>query len=217
MESLTPSHRIMRFGVYEADLAAGELRKHGTRIKIQEQPFQILLLLLEHPGELVTRDALRRKLWADHTFVDFDRSLNTATTKLRTALCDSAENPRFIETVPRQGYRFIAPVSTRNGEFVSREEPEASSAQISRGQEPVQESTRKRHKVRNWYLIAAFTTLLALSSAIYYRHSRSSRNLSGSPISARRSVALLRQSSLARAMGRLAPQCLRPSPWTTSP
>jgi eukaryotic-like serine/threonine-protein kinase len=192
MESLTHSHRILRFGVYEADLAAGELRKHGTRIKIQEQPFQILLLLLEHPGELVTRDTLRRKLWADHTFVDFDRSLNTATAKLRTALCDSAENPRFIETVPRQGYRFIAPISTRSVEFGSREASEAgpSSAQVLLGQ-PAQESTRKRHKVRNWYLIAAFTTLLALSSAIYYRHSRSSRNLSGSPILARRSVAVL--------------------------
>jgi len=193
MESLTPSHRILRFGVYEADLAAGELRKHGTRIKIQEQPFQILVLLLEHPGELVTREALRRKLWADHTFVDFDRSLNTATTKLRTALCDSAENPRFIETVPRQGYRFIAPLSTRNVEFVSTQatEASASSGQISVGQGSAQGSTRKKHKVPSGYLIAVFTTLLALSSALYYKHSRLSRNLSGSPILTRRSVAVL--------------------------
>src|ERR1700757_3109218 len=150
MESLTHSHRILRFGVYEADLAAGELRKHGTRIKIQEQPFQILLVLLEHPCELVTRDLLREKLWANDTFVDFDRSLNTAVTKLRTALCDSADNPRFIQTVPRQGYRFIAPVSTPTFEPTPRERPEAGTSprEISaEGEAPLQ-STRTTRNVR---------------------------------------------------------------------
>ncbi len=111
MRSLAHGNRVLRFGTYQIDTGSGQLRRHGTEIKLQEQPFQILSILLEHPGELVTRDRLRHELWADDMFVDFDRSLNTAVTKLRRALCDSAENPRFIETVPRHGYRFIAPVS----------------------------------------------------------------------------------------------------------
>jgi DNA-binding winged helix-turn-helix (wHTH) protein/tetratricopeptide (TPR) repeat protein len=98
------------FGVFEVDERAAELRKRGIRIKIQEQPFQILCLLLDHSGEVVTREELRERLWPAHTFVDFDRSLNKAMTKLRSALGDSAENPRYIETIPRHGYRFLAPV-----------------------------------------------------------------------------------------------------------
>src|SRR2546422_2297679 len=104
------SFRTRGFGVFEVDLKAAELRKHGVRIKLQEQPFQILSLMLEHPGEVVTRDELRQKLWPAHTFVDFDRSLNKAMTKLRSALGDSAESPRYVETIPRHGYRFLAPV-----------------------------------------------------------------------------------------------------------
>lgn len=102
----------MRFGVFELDPRAAELRKHGVRIRLQDQPFQILNLLLEHPGELVTREALRQKLWSSDTFVDFDRNLNKAMNKLRLALGDSAESPRFIETLHRRGYRFIAPIQT---------------------------------------------------------------------------------------------------------
>ena len=98
------------FGVFELDVRAAELRKRGVRIKLQEQPFQILCLLLDHSGQLVTRDELRQKLWPAHTFVDFDRSLNKAMTKLRSALGDSAESPRYVETIPRHGYRFLAPV-----------------------------------------------------------------------------------------------------------
>jgi eukaryotic-like serine/threonine-protein kinase len=111
MELLAHSpSRILRFGVFDIDLRAAELKKHGIRIKLQDQPFQILSLLLEHPGELVTREELRQKLWSADTFVDFDRNLNKAMNKLRIALCDSAESPRFIETLHRRGYRFIAPV-----------------------------------------------------------------------------------------------------------
>src|SRR3989440_8369509 len=98
------------FGVFELDLRAAELRKRGVRIKLQEQPFQILCLLLEHSGQLVARDELRQKLWPAHTFVDFDRSLNKAMAKLRSALGDSAETPRYIETIPRHGYRLLVPV-----------------------------------------------------------------------------------------------------------
>jgi eukaryotic-like serine/threonine-protein kinase len=111
--------RTRGFGVFEADLRAAELRKHGIRIKLQEQPFQILSLLLEHPGEVVTREELRQKLWPAHTFVDFDRSLNKAMTKLRAALGDSADNPRYVETIPRHGYRFLAPVYAHQQEPVA--------------------------------------------------------------------------------------------------
>jgi TolB-like protein/DNA-binding response OmpR family regulator/Tfp pilus assembly protein PilF len=110
MESrFTPPKRI-RFGLIEVDLRAGELRKKGRRIRLQEQPCQILAALLEHPGEIVTREELYKKLWPDNTFVDFDRSLNTAILRLREALRDSSENHDLIETLPRRGYRFTAHV-----------------------------------------------------------------------------------------------------------
>jgi TolB-like protein/DNA-binding winged helix-turn-helix (wHTH) protein/Tfp pilus assembly protein PilF len=102
--------RSVRFGPFEADLHSGELRKHGRRIKIQDQPFQVLALLLERAGEVVTREELRQKLWPADTFVDFDVGLNTAIKRLRDALSDTAENPRHVETLPRRGYRFIAQV-----------------------------------------------------------------------------------------------------------
>ena len=101
---------MLRFGLFEVDLVAGELRRQGLRIKLQEQPFQILATLLERPGQVVTREELHEKLWGADTFVDFDRGLNKAINRIREALNDSAENPRFIETLPRRGYRFIAPV-----------------------------------------------------------------------------------------------------------
>jgi serine/threonine-protein kinase len=100
--------RPIRFGVFEVDPRTGELRKQGVRIKLRDQPFQILLLLLTHPGEVVSRDELQEQLWPGDTFVDFDRSLNKAVNHLRDALGDSAETPRFIETLPKRGYRFIA-------------------------------------------------------------------------------------------------------------
>jgi len=102
--------QIVRFGIYEANLSLGELRKNGAKIRLQEQPFQVLAVLLERPGEVVTRDDLRSRLWSAETFVDFDHSLNTAINKLRDALDDSASNPRFVETLAKRGYRFIAPV-----------------------------------------------------------------------------------------------------------
>src|SRR5579864_1504087 len=105
------SRQTVSFGVFEVDLRTGELRKRGVKIKLQEKPFQILAALLASPGQTVTREELRQKLWPSGTYVDFDRSLNTGLRKLREALEDSADNPRFIETLPKRGYRFIAPVS----------------------------------------------------------------------------------------------------------
>ena len=101
---------IVRFGVFELDSSAGELRKSGTKLRLQEQPFQLLVFLLERAGQVVTREELRQKLWPSDTFVDFDHSLNTAVNKVREALGDSASSPRFVETLARRGYRFIAPV-----------------------------------------------------------------------------------------------------------
>ena len=113
----TAKTRKVRFGAFEVDLRSGQLHKHGIRLKLQDQPFQVLALLLEHPGELVTREELRQKLWPVDTFVDFDTGLNNAIKKLRDALQDSAEEPRYIETLPRRGYRFIAQVENGNGDL----------------------------------------------------------------------------------------------------
>jgi DNA-binding winged helix-turn-helix (wHTH) protein len=106
---------ILRFGVFEVDVRAGEVRKQGVRIKLQEQPFHVLSVLLRRPGEIVTREELRAQLWQSDTFVDFDNGLNTSINKLREALGDSADSPRFVETLPRRGYRFIAPVNGADG------------------------------------------------------------------------------------------------------
>lgn len=109
MPAPPPAPRF-RFGVFEADAATGELRKHGIRIRLNAQPFQVLTLLLARPGELLTRDEIARELWPDGTFVDFDHGVNSAVNRIREALGDRAANPRFVETLARRGYRFIAPV-----------------------------------------------------------------------------------------------------------
>lgn len=108
--------RLFRFGVFEADEYTGELRKQGRRLPLQGQPLEVLLLLLDRPGELVSRAEFHQRLWAEGTFVDFDHGLNTAINKIREALGDSASNPRFVETLARRGYRFIAPVEVLNGD-----------------------------------------------------------------------------------------------------
>jgi tetratricopeptide (TPR) repeat protein len=110
VEQVARSARLLRFAVYEIDLDAGELRKSGRKVSLQEQPFQVLALLLSHPNQLVTRDELQKRLWPADTFVDFDLGLNTAIKKIRAALSDSPDNPKFVETLPRRGYRFICPV-----------------------------------------------------------------------------------------------------------
>src|SRR6201993_2530066 len=104
--------RTIHFGVFDADLRTQELRRQGTRVRLPRQSFQILQILLERPGELVTRDELRNALWPGDTFVDFDHGLNNAVKRIRAVLGDSAEYPRYIETLPRMGYRFIGPIVT---------------------------------------------------------------------------------------------------------
>lgn len=111
----SPQKKLFRFGVFEADRQTGELRKQGRRVPLPAQPFDVLMMLLEQPGELVSRTQIRERLWPDGTFVDFDHSLNTAMNKIRDVLGDSASTPRFVETLARRGYRFIAPVQVDAG------------------------------------------------------------------------------------------------------
>lgn len=115
MRASSPSTNAVRFGDFVADLRSGEVQKQGRKLKLQEQPFKILGMLLERPGEVVTREELRQKLWPNDTFVDFDHGINVAVAKLREALADSPEKPQFLETVGRRGYRFIAPIESPVG------------------------------------------------------------------------------------------------------
>jgi DNA-binding winged helix-turn-helix (wHTH) protein len=117
---------VTRFGVFEVDPQAEELRKNGLKLRLRGQPFHVLAMLLERPGEVVTREQLQQRLWPDGTFVDFDHSLNTAINKIREALGDSAENPRFVETLPRRGYRLVAAVENSGREIqTGKASPEA--------------------------------------------------------------------------------------------
>src|SRR3982074_256419 len=126
MAGTLPSN-IVHFGIFEANLETGELRRNGVRVKLQDQPFQLLALLLARPGEIVTREQLRSQLWSDDTFVDFDHGLNAAIRRLRDALGDSADNPRFVETLSRRGYRFVAPVQAQTNEATEKEREESDS------------------------------------------------------------------------------------------
>src|ERR1022692_1727742 len=122
---VVPPARYIRFGPFELDSRAGEVRKHSIKIRLQQQGFQILLMLVKHPGEVVLREEIRQKLWPHNTAVEFDHSINAAIQKLRDALGESAGNPRYIETLPRRGYRFIGTVETPPAEPVSESAPPA--------------------------------------------------------------------------------------------
>jgi Tol biopolymer transport system component/DNA-binding winged helix-turn-helix (wHTH) protein len=122
------NHRVYRFGPFELNPDAGEVRKRGIRIRVQDQPLKLLNALVERPGELITREELQRRLWPDDTFVDFEHGLNAAATRLRQALGDSAQTPRFVESIPRRGYRFIAPVELNGHDSQARNGTEASSS-----------------------------------------------------------------------------------------
>src|SRR5437016_10619039 len=119
MSSPHPLGSTIRFGEFTADLEAQDLFRNGSKVRLQGQPFEILAVLLERPGRVVTREELRRRLWPSDTFVDFEHGLNAAVNRLREALGDSSEEPRFIETVPRRGYRFIAQVDAPSASGVT--------------------------------------------------------------------------------------------------
>jgi DNA-binding winged helix-turn-helix (wHTH) protein/TolB-like protein len=189
--------RTLRFGTFDLDARAGELRKHGVRVHLQDQPFQILLLLLDRPGELVTREEIRQKLWSADTFVDFDRNLNKAMNKLRLALGDSAESPRFVETLHRRGYRFIAPVQVQevavkvvaNGSgpvdlpHPDRRRPQAAPAVL------LPQRTPERALKLKWWHVAVLVSLLLVVLA-YVRYGTPGKH-SASAVAPRRSVAVL--------------------------
>lgn len=148
--------KAIRFGTYEVDLRSGELRKNGLRVRLSGQPFQILIILLERPGELVTREELQKRLWPGDLFVDFDRGLNAAINRVREALGDSAENPRFIETLPRRGYRFIGQVEPP---------PRANSTES----QPAIKSKRNGNTGRGWKIgIAAGSVILLSAFGLFF-------------------------------------------------
>jgi DNA-binding winged helix-turn-helix (wHTH) protein len=177
MEEIRHPASPIRFGIFELDLQAGELSRQGRRIKLQEQPLQVLVVLLERAGEVVTREQLQKQLWPADTYVDFDRGLNRAINKLREALVDSADSPRFIETLPRRGYRFVAEVTAAH-------RPEAPALQplplnvTSLSREPVQRTggfgNLADHRKR-WALPAVVIVLLAAGGWVVTSWTRWSR------------------------------------------
>jgi len=175
-------YRRLRFGVFEMDLRTGELRKHGMQVRLQRQPFQVLAMLLEHPGEVVTREELQRNLWPADTFVDFDHGLNKAINKIRDALGDSAEIPRFLETVSRRGYRFLAEVKHVDDSSVAvptpgREvlaEPQGSDLAKAASQPAAHKRFATSRTSRRLGAILALFLVILAASALYLRNRPSS-------------------------------------------
>jgi TolB-like protein/DNA-binding winged helix-turn-helix (wHTH) protein/Flp pilus assembly protein TadD len=182
----------LRFGVFELDLRSGELRKHGLLVRLQEQPFQVLTMLVENSGEVVTREDLQKKLWPANTFVDFDHGLNKAINKIRDALGDSAESPRFVETVARRGYRFLAEVKGAHGTPVRSElvAPVLPSTG-TRPSFPLESETRRNHLPSlAWKILVPVLLVLITAFAIWKVHFRNS------PSPSIRSLAVLPLESL---------------------
>jgi TolB-like protein/DNA-binding winged helix-turn-helix (wHTH) protein/Flp pilus assembly protein TadD len=180
-ENHQPDGRL-RFGVFEVDLRTGELRKHGLRVRLQEQPFQVLAMLLQRAGQVVTREELQKKLWPADTFVDFDHGLNKAVNKIRDALRDAAESPRFVETVARRGYRFLAEV--RAADEAPVRGPESAAAQPTSPQPRANETDDRAEFVDNaatserrlaplaWKVSAFVLLAVIAASAAWKIHSR---------------------------------------------
>src|SRR5690242_9549460 len=178
--SNSPPPRLIRFGIFEADLNAGELRKGGSRIRLQEQPFQILAMLLERPGQIITREELRGKLWPSDTFVDFEHGVNSGVARLREALGDSADSPRYIETLPRRGYRLIvsvegvpqtaAPQVTANGENGGASATIAQPASQAGAADARADLPAARFRWRRWTALTGIAAaLVGVISYIYLR------------------------------------------------
>src|SRR6266545_2420343 len=162
MAQLADPHRVLRFGSFEVDIVSGELRRQGLKVRLQDQPFRLLVLLLERAGDVVTREAVREKLWPAETYVDFDHGLNTAVRKLREALGDSAEAPRYVETLARRGYRFIAPVETRRTAEVAHSANVDVASMLPSPAERLSTSARR-------LLILAIVVVICAAALVAYR------------------------------------------------
>src|SRR5262252_1607427 len=173
---------VYQFGVFELDKRTGELRKHGVRIRLQDQPRLILSLLLEHPGDVVTREQIQEQLWPDNTFVDFDNAINSAVRKLRDALGDAAENPRFVETLARRGYRFIAPVSAPTSVSFQDVPPRRPSEPVHVAVAPSWPAARRRRFT--WIACALLLVLGAIGSTVWFWISRSNQVIGEAPFPA---------------------------------
>jgi DNA-binding winged helix-turn-helix (wHTH) protein/tetratricopeptide (TPR) repeat protein len=209
MEQTTASGTLFRFGIFEVDSANGTLTRSGARVKIQEQPFRLLLMLLHRPGDIVTREELRQHLWPQGTYVNFDGSLNVLLKRLRATIGDDPDNPRFIETVPRRGYKFIAPVAIVQPKFEqalvaapqngsSKVNPEAPSTLISI---PLPVAPAKASRPRYWMLAATLTVAAAIgvgSWLLWHSRSVSQSTNPKSPVQMRKSVAVLGFQNLSR-------------------
>src|SRR5215470_7073522 len=184
MSSDVQARRRYRFGVFQLDTLSGELYKQGIRIKLQDQPCQVLTVLLERVGEVVTREELRQRLWDHDTFVDFDHSLNISINKLRDALGDAAANPRFIETLPRKGYRFLAAVSV---EEVSDSRTPVAPPVVNPPVQNVPSSNENESQViapanrsRRWLGIATLVLVaLAIGGWFWWKHETTTKATNG--------------------------------------
>src|SRR5271170_4414493 len=183
MAAYVSTNGVVRFGVFEADLRSGELRKGGTRVKIQELPFQALKVLISRPNEVLSREEIRQALWPDGVYVDFDRGVISAINRLRDALGDSAENPIFIETVGRRGYRWIAPTHSS--------EPPTADSETETEVVPERVNAPHRYRYRHWQLLLAVSVLVLLFAvwAFRNRHSFSNRPSSNRPSSGKMAAA----------------------------
>ncbi len=181
MERPVANSNKVRFGLFEADLDTRELRKSGIKIKLNDQPFQVLALLLEHPGEVVTREEIQTRLWPADTFVEFDVSLNGAVKRLRQALGDESDNPRFIETLYRRGYRFIAPVSSPPSQHALRLETTGVASQDGNRNGPVtpRPVREPRRPLPTWVYVAASCLALLLVGVLFATTLRSSPRILG--------------------------------------
>lgn len=201
MELARHSRHVFRFGLFEADTSGNTLTRNGTRVKIQDQPFRALLMLLERPGEIITREELRQKLWPEGIYVDFDGGLNAILKRLRLAIDDDSDNPRFIETIPRRGYRFIAPVSASGPPGAKTDATELPSAVSPQSESSPADSTRMSKEPRRVVLaytasILAVIGLIAAAEISWYRRPTNANRLilsahASPPVSMRTSVAVL--------------------------
>jgi Tol biopolymer transport system component/DNA-binding winged helix-turn-helix (wHTH) protein len=177
-----PHHRLLRFGNFEVDPRAGELRKAGMKLKLSGQPFQVLCILLERPGEVTTREELQKRLWPN-TFVDVDHNLNTAINKIREVLGDSAESPRFVETLPRRGYRFIAPVGggvPSSGQLAEELPPESEPPRFPQSPPPAEKSVPRPK--RTLTILATCCACVLLVGAGWFAYKKWHANLPATPV-----------------------------------